>query len=603
MPPNSVSVPRASGIYGSFALDGRPLDPRDAQALGLPLPGDRAAWAAAGHDPFAADAVSRHDDAGATTLIVGHIEDAADLAQRLGLAPHSTPAQIACAALARFGSDAPAQVIGEWSLLHRPADGTVTLMIAAGVRDPIFYALAGQRLAVAPDLFALARLDWVDRGIDEAGLLFPAARARLRAARGDTTMLRGVRQLDSGASAVIDPAGAVTLRRAAVLVPQPRLPHSFDECVEAAEALLRHIMRTRLARTQRAAHMLSGGLDSSLLAWLAAEEQPGGPGRAPIAVTSAAPPGSGLPDETAFAGIVARTIGMACHPVWPDQQANAYRPKLAILTGQNGLPAGNRYGLTDALVTTALAQGASMVIDGTYGEMTATARLPAQGLKPALRRRAAALYHGLRALGAPPAAAAPGAASAFHARLAPHRLAALPAVMTAALAAPEPRYAIPGPADLFGYIPGIERGLGHANEFYPGMPRTELPFRDMRLLRLFAGIPVETLLRGDADRGVARRMMEGHLPDSIRLRRRGMPASPDHNHRLKRDALAARERIALFRKAGVDDWLDLDWLDTALAGMAITGPRDVAHGNEVQITAIIAEFLLWWHVQGCNTTP
>jgi len=588
---------RASGIYGIFQLDDRPLDPRGSQALGLsPGAGEGAAWTIGGHDPFASDAVSRHDEGGASTLLVGFIEDAADSARRLGLDVASSLARLARAALERFGSDAPAEMIGEWSLLHRASDGTLTLMVSAGVRDPIFYALSGRRLAVAPDLFVLARIDWVDSGIDEAGLLFPVARAALCAARGDTTMLRGVRQIGSGASVVIDPHGGVSVRQADILVPQPRVAMMFDEFVEEAEHLLRHIISARLARTERCAHMLSGGIDSSLLAWLAAEERPSG--RDPIAVTSAAPPDSGLSDETEYAGIVARTVGMTCHRVWPAEDANSYRPRLAVLTGQNGPPFGNRYALTDALVTRAMAEGATVVIDGTYGEMSATVRLPQQGMKGRLRASVGRLIRGFRAAGGEDAALSP-----FHVRLAPHRMASLPAVITAALEAAVPIWAMPGADEVFGYIPGIERGLGLPTEFHPGGLRTEFPIRDMRLLRLFAGVPVSTLFKGGADRGVARRMMEGHLPDSVRLRRRGMPAFPDHERRLQEQAHAARERVAAFRKAGVGDWLDLDWLDQALAGMAITGPTDVTHGNEVQITAIVAEFLLWWSDQGRCITP
>ena len=316
-------------------------------------------------------------------------------------------------------------------------------------------------------------------------------------------------------------------------------------------------------------------------------------------MTSAAPPGSGLPDETFFALTVADTIGMECHKVWPDPEVSAYRPRLAILTGQNGPSLSNRHALTDALVTMARAQGATMMIDGCYGEMTATVRLPRQDLTSRVRAPLRAVYRAVRAFGAPPQPEQ----DPFHVRLAPHRLASLPDVMLKALAEPPPRTAMPGPGDLFGYIPGIERGLAHANEFHPGAPRTEFPFRDMRLLRLFAGMPVATLLAGGPDRSVARRMMAGHLPDSIRLRPHGMPASPDHNRRLQQQALAARERVALFRKAGIDDWLDLDWLDEALGGMAVTGPRDVVHGNEVQLTAIVAEFLLWWTGQRRGAMP
>lgn len=589
-------MPRASGIYGIFQLDDRPLDTRGSQALGLPTgAGEGAAWTIAGHDPFMPDAVSRYDEGGAITLLVGFIEDAPDLARRLGLDATSSPARLARAALKRFGSDAPTEVIGEWSLLHRASDGTLTLMVSAGVRDPIFYAVSGRRVAVAPDLFALARIDWVDRGIDEAGLLFPVARAALRAARGETTMLRGARQIGSGASVVIDPHGGVSLRQADILVPQPRLAITFDELVEETERLLRRILAARLERTERCAHMLSGGIDSSLLAWLAAEERASG--QRPIAVSSAAPPDSGLPDETAYADIVAGKIGTTCHSVWPAEDANIYRPRRAVLTGQNGPPFSNRHVLTDALVTRAMAEGATAMIDGTYGEMTATVRLPQQGMTRRLRASLGRLVRGGHAGGED------AALSPFHVRLASHRMASLPAVMAASLAAPVPPWVMPGTDEVFGYIPGIDRGLSLPTEYYPGGLRTEFPFRDMRLLRLFAGVPVRTILDGGADRSVARRMMDGHLPDSIRLRRRGMPASPDHNSRLQHQAAAARDRIALFRKASVDDWVDIDWLDQALTGMAISGPRDVTHGNEVQLTAIMAEFLLWWSDQGYGTTP
>jgi asparagine synthase (glutamine-hydrolysing) len=92
-------------------------------------------------------------------------------------------------------------------------------------------------------------------------------------------------------------------------------------------------------------------------------------------------------------------------------------------------------------------------------------------------------------------------------------------------------------------------------------------------------------------------LLDGRLPDAIRLRTRGMPASPDHIPRLQRHAEAARLRIADFRRAELDDWLDLDWLDQALGRVAVRGPRDVYEANQVQLTAITAEFLLWWRAR------
>jgi asparagine synthase (glutamine-hydrolysing) len=105
------------------------------------------------------------------------------------------------------------------------------------------------------------------------------------------------------------------------------------------------------------------------------------------------------------------------------------------------------------------------------------------------------------------------------------------------------------------------------------------------------------LIQGGHDRGMARRMMDGNLPDSIRLRTRGMPASPDHIPRLQRQAAAARDRIRVFRAAEVDEWLDLDWLDEALQLISQRGPSDVDEANQVQLTALAAEFITWWRAQ------
>ena len=108
---------------------------------------------------------------------------------------------------------------------------------------------------------------------------------------------------------------------------------------------------------------------------------------------------------------------------------------------------------------------------------------------------------------------------------------------------------------------------------------------------------VETLVSESHDRPVVRRLLDGRLPDAIRLRTRGMPASPDHLPRLQRQAGAAQQRIAAFRQAELDEWLDLEWLDAALGRVGAHGANDVADANMVQLTTIFAEFLLWWRTR------
>lgn len=121
----------------------------------------------------------------------------------------------------------------------------------------------------------------------------------------------------------------------------------------------------------------------------------------------------------------------------------------------------------------------------------------------------------------------------------------------------------------------------------------DFPFRDVRLLRFFAGLPRELLREPAYDRLPARAMLQGHLPDSIRLRRSGMPAAPDHLVRMKSQAQRARARRGAWLKAGVDEWLDLDWLDAALARCAAQGVTNHAEANVLQLTAMMAEYIAW----------
>lgn len=586
----TTDTPRSSGIYGLFNLDGAPVDAHDARLLGLPTTPEAQSWQTAGHDAHFPDAVCRHDSASGRTFLVGEVDEAEALAATLGLRRGTPNAALAEAALARFGTELPSALIGEWSLLHRAPNGRLTLMLSAGKRDRLHYAVRGSRVAVASDLFALARLGWVGNALDKAGMLFPMGRAGIRSGRGDSTMLKSVYQLEAGASVVIEPDGSVTKYFAQVLVPQPRWLGSYADAIVESETLLRHIMRTKLARNAKVAPMLSGGLDSSLLTWLCAAER--GPGTDLTALTSVAPTDSGIADESSFADLVATTLSMKSRHVFPAQDVNIYRPPDYILAGGSGPILPNRHCLTDAFQIAARDMGATLIVDGTFGELSVTARLRSPTLPQKIRSIIGPMLRSTRFARPSGAQATP-----FHVRLAPHLLANLPEPIRVA-AATSPRGSDSSNSNgLLGYMPGVQKALEHPNEFYPGAVRMTHPYRDIRLLRLFAGFPIQMLTKNGADRGIGRNMMNGHLPDAIRLRRVGMPASPDHLSRLKRQADAARPRIAHFRKAEIAEWLDLDWLDTTLRSVAERGPVNVEQANEVQLTAIAAEFLLWWRIQ------
>lgn len=578
----------SSGIYGLFRLDGGPIDTRDARALGLDVVGGANAALAQAVDPHAPTALHRAEDDGALTILVGHIEEPDALAARLSVAPSMPPALLARAALHRFGRDTPAEMIGEWSLLHWDGrERRSTLTMSAARRDRLFFAVDGPRVAVASDLFALSRIAWIGSRLDEAGLLVSLGRAELREAMGDRTMLANVRQLEPGTSVTIA-LGTVRRESATIFVAQPRWTGSFDDALVVAEETMRDIVRARVARTAVPGVLLSGGLDSSTIAWIAAEERAAG--QRMLLLTSVAPPGSGLADEAVFADAVAERLGLTTEHVSPPNDANIYRPSDAILSGASRPPMPVRHCLTDTFQARGKALGATALFDGTFGENTITGGFPLATMHQRMRSAAGQLRRYLL-----PPAAAP-VRGAFHVRLSAERLAALPKTMRGT-PSPPGYPEVRRPDEPWGYLPGSEKAMLHPNEFYPGALRMEFPYRDMRLLRLFAGFPASFLVHDGLDRAPVRHMLAGHMPDAVRLRRSGGAASPDHMVRLQRQAHAARGRIATFRKAEVQEWLDLDWLDGALAQVGKRGPMNFAESYEVQLTAITAEFLTWWRTR------
>jgi asparagine synthase (glutamine-hydrolysing) len=565
----------SSGLYGLFRLDGGPLENSDARYLGFSAKDEVLAALAEGRDRQTPGAIHCLVNDAEIAIVVGDVFEIDALTSELGISRKTAVAALAKAALMRFGSELPAHMLGEWSMLYwQRANRRLTLMSSAARRDRIHYTAQGAHVAVAADPHCLARLPWVGNDIDEAGVIARVGIAPIRTSIGDATIYRNIRQLLPGHCVTIDLSGVRTSLSEGILPAPQRWNGSLEEAVVEADSLMRRIMQDRLEHTRKPITLLSGGLDSALQASYAADE-----GNS-VFMASVAPPDSGIADERHFAQIAAEHLGGELIPVFPLPEANIYRPPDHIFRATGGPAMSNRHCLTEAFQQAARRHGGTMLVNGTYGEMSLTARLAKPGIRQLLGRLARSIR---------PAPATLKNNDLFHVRLAPHRLANFDHV---------PEHFIETPyesgATLAGYLPGVEKALAHTNEFYAGALRMDFPYRDLRLLRFFAGLPLDLLRNGAEDRLLARELLKDRLPDSIRLRRSGMPASPDHMARLQRQAPLARARIAVFQQQQIDDWLDLDWLDGALEKMAEKGPADVKNANEVQLTAMTAEWLCWW---------
>lgn len=585
-------MPRKSGLYALLRHDGGPIGASDAAALGFEATGDNMQPLFTAHDALAPAACSRFDRAGRVTLLAGHVEDAGDWARRFGLAPSCSAAQIASHALAQFGSDLPAELIGDWSLLDCDGDGTVTLMIAAQRRDQMLFAIKGAHVAVAPDIHALRRVSWIDDVIDEAGLLGTIGRAPLRLAMGTRTMLPGVEEVRPGETVVLKRNGSVMRMRADVFAPQPAWRGSYADARQAASTLLDEIVAVHLARSGHSVLLLSGGLDSTLLACAAVRNLSDGARLSTM--TSVAPAGSNLADEATFAATAAERLSLANQQVCPPMDTPHYRPTERMMRGANMLCINIRHVITEALLQAGGAVGGTQILAGNNGEHSLTMPWPAP---LSLRNRLGLVRRAFREWRQPPQPVNP-----FHVRLAPQRIAALPDdIWQKALETKTPpadRRTLQGP---MGFRHGVEQALAHHSETYPGALRLVTPYKDLRLLRLFASFPAEMMRAHARDRGMARQLLAGQMPDVIVYRRRGAPAFPASDLMMQQQAQSARHRIATFRRHDIGEWIDLDWLDAALARVSATGPASAHDGSEVHSTALFAECMLWW--QGKSDLP
>lgn len=139
---------------------------------------------------------------------------------------------------------------------------------------PLLYAADGRRLAFASELKALLRLGDVPRDLDEDAL---ATYLSVNAVPAPRTMLRAVRKLPAG-HLLVAGEGTMRIERYAHGRPLPaEALRDDDEAALAAELRdrVRDSVRAHLRADVPVGVLLSGGVDSGMLAAIAAEETTG----------------------------------------------------------------------------------------------------------------------------------------------------------------------------------------------------------------------------------------------------------------------------------------------------------------------------------------
>jgi len=577
-----------SGLYGVFALDGAALARDSFEMFAPSAPGVATQWAGGAVvqavDHGHADTVQCLETEGDILALVGHLDEAEALAKTLGLARSTPLPHLLRAAVEHWGDDTPTHVLGEWSFVwwhHHSRHAT--LLSALNLRDHIFYAVYDGKLAVAPNVLWFERLGWVDTRIDELGFCGEIGRASVRAALQHRSLIRGARKLLPGTCVEVR-AGDVRVGAQAQLPDIAGWSGGFDDAIAETDAVLRALFRQYLAREGDIAITLSGGLDSSLVALYAAQERR--VGQRIICLTSVAPPGSGLQDESRLAKSVADHLGLPIDYVFPEESASVYRPAIHHWTAASAPACAPRHYLYDAIVDAAARHGATALIEGSMGEMTLSYPFPLQPPPRTLMSTLRAVRAAVRRR--PPEDSWPYCA--FHAALAPGLAAQVPDDLKTAWANQSAKYDDIDPAQRWGYLQGVRKLGDMTTQTHVADIRVMMPFRDLRLLRSSARFPASFMQHHGILRAPIRALMRGHLPEHIINQTKGSAFSPDYMLRIRQQADAARARITLFRAANIDQLLDLNWLASALQKAETI---DVAQAFKIQATMTTAEFLLW----------
>lgn len=202
------------------------------------------------------------------SMFDGRLDNRDDLAQRLGLSLGRMPdGAVALAAFRRWGADAPLHMLGEFAWATWDEESGRLLLASDTSCSRTLYYWRGREAAVfATALPALLAQPEVPREIDEEGL---ADFLVLNPETGDRTPYRDIRRVMPGETILLtrDSEQRMANWDFSSMPAPPREPLA---CAEAARDLFESAVRARLRGPGPIAVCVSGGLDSSAIAAVAA---------------------------------------------------------------------------------------------------------------------------------------------------------------------------------------------------------------------------------------------------------------------------------------------------------------------------------------------
>ena len=505
----------------------------------------------------------------------GRLDEREELAAQLGLEPAAcSDAQLVLAGYERWGDGVFPRLLGPFALVVQDVWRRRVIL----ARDPmgertLYYRLGRERLLVASEEAALLAHPDVSGEADEESI---ARYFALAAPLPGRTLFRDVRELRPGHVLVVDAASEHQTSFWRPPSGEGGPARSDDDWAEELLDVLRRSVRCRMRGTTGPAVLMSGGLDSTTVAALAAEELARDDQPLPtFSWTFDELPGC---DESRFIDRMGdrwrldgrRVAGDAEWPLrdlasWPVDPGRAYSDpyaRLVALAYRRAREAGHRVLLTgywgDQLFSSSGWLG-GLLRERRLGEAVAAVGSWAWRYRrdPRVWSRAGRAVAG-RVTGRAPA---PRSWTGFLTEETRRRM------------ADGPQGAVPDPGDLLeGFHVWMATGRAQLARRL-GMELSD-PLRDRRLVELVLAMPAHQLNRGGTTRYVLRRAMRGLLPEEVR--RRGGKTSLEGLFRrgLEREGKALRELLE-HPEAAWKDYVRHDALAPLLASPAADHPAEL----------------------------
>jgi asparagine synthase (glutamine-hydrolysing) len=330
-------------------------DPRgvlDAEVLRRAMPGaevvDCGSLAIASHTPGRANRTS--------AALAGRVQGAADLRRELNC--DGTIEEVVASGYARWGSALLDRLRGPFALAVWNGDTQRGVLAQDQLGDrSIFTCREGCRLLFSTEVMPLLRLLRRRPGPDEVALAYHLVD---HSVPDDRTLFEGIRRVGGGRHLELSPAGQVQRRHWAPRYHAP-LRGSRADLAEHLHEALSAAIDAALSPPPVAAMLLSGGLDSSVVAALASRSIPA------MEAFSARFPDDPQLDETAWAGQVADHTGIRLTTV-PIERRDPLQAGARYLDAwQLPLPVPGIF-IDEQLLATARAHGATVAIDGQGGD-------------------------------------------------------------------------------------------------------------------------------------------------------------------------------------------------------------------------------------------